>query len=96
MYVLINAVSQECPISALVPNCVVSSELLKEIHVWQRQGASFQDIIGRLRLRTVPVGYVSHTWHDGMPIIMIPKLSGIASTCVQERRRQRKIKCVLS
>ena len=55
---------------AEVPNPAVSSQLLKEIQSWKDEGASIDDVITRLRMRTVPPGYVGtiHNWCDGMYI----------------------------
>jgi len=39
--------------------------LLREVLSWKRGGASFDDIVERLRIRTVPSGYVPHNWIEG-------------------------------
>ena len=31
---------------------------------WKKSGATEDDIIGRLRIRTVPNGYPTHRWSD--------------------------------
>ena len=49
-------------ISALIPNPAVSAGLLNEIHSWQRP---IEDVIERLRLRTVPPGYTVSKWYLG-------------------------------
>ena len=43
-----------------VPQCI-----LNEIQGWKEQGVSIQDIVQRLRPRTVPSGYVFHNWRAG-------------------------------
>ena len=50
---------------AELPNPAVSEELLKEIMQWMEHGASFGDVISRLRLQTVPISYTVHTWQQG-------------------------------
>ena len=47
--------------SSIVPQCI-----LKNIWMWMRQGIDWKDIVERLRPRTVPPGYVYHTWTPGM------------------------------
>ena len=46
-------------------NPAVSSDVLKEIWEWKQQGATLEDVIDRLRSRTVPPGYVPHPWTHG-------------------------------
>ena len=53
-------------ISAQVHNPAVSNSLLKEIWQWKTEGCSDVDVIARLRLRTVPLGYDVHTWVSGL------------------------------
>ena len=48
-------------ISAEVPNPAVSPEILKNILLWQRYGATMDDVLRRLRLHTVPTGYTPTT-----------------------------------
>ncbi len=57
--------STDGSIQALRKNPVVSASLLKEIHSWKRSGASFDDIVDRLRLRCVPPEYVPKLWMPG-------------------------------
>jgi len=52
-------------IKAQVPNPAVDISLLREILSWTREGASCDDVIERLRVRTVPSGYTYHNWIDG-------------------------------
>ena len=52
-------------ISAQVHNPAVSNTLLKEIWQWKTEGCSDVDVITRLRMRTVPLGYDVHTWVSG-------------------------------
>lgn len=44
----------------------VSVMLLNEIWNWKQMGASTEDVISRLRPRTVPSGYSYNTWISGM------------------------------
>ena len=53
-------------ITAVRENPAVSDVLLKEIYSWQRSGASFDDIVDRLRSGCVPPGYVPSPWMPGM------------------------------
>ena len=57
-------------ISAEVPNPAVSPKILKNILQWQRDGATMDDVLMRLRLHTVPTGYTPHNWHSGMSSCM--------------------------
>lgn len=45
---------------------MVPTEVLQEILNWRKDGISLDDIISRLRSRTVPSGYPIHTWKDGI------------------------------
>ena len=58
------ACADGCVVAA-VPNPAVSADLSKEIQQWKEQGATIDDIITRLRLRTVPTSYSAHTWQQG-------------------------------
>lgn len=44
------------------PNPAVDAALLKEILLWKLEGCSNDDVITRLRQRTVPEGYIIHPW----------------------------------
>lgn len=50
---------------AEVPNPAVSADILKDVLLWKVAGATFDDIIVRLRQRTVPSGYTYHTRVQG-------------------------------
>lgn len=52
-------------IKARVPNPAVSSELLSEVFSWNQEGSGIEDVMARLRMRTVPSGYRIHNWIDG-------------------------------
>lgn len=52
-------------IKAQVPNPAVDANLLCEILSWNREGASIDDVVERLRVRTVPSGYKAHSWTIG-------------------------------
>ena len=54
--------------TAQVPNNAVSQDLLALIHGWITAGASMDDEVERLRLRTVPTGYAIHNWINGIVI----------------------------
>ncbi len=48
------------------PNSVVPPSLLCEVLLWRSvQSLSWDDILSRLRPRTVPSGYVYHAWKEG-------------------------------
>ncbi len=53
-------------IVALKENPAVSKELLAEIHGWKLEGATDNDVLCRLRQRTVPTGYSYHFWCQGI------------------------------
>ena len=53
-------------VTALLPHHAVSPELLSELSKWNSEGASLNDVVERLRLRTVPPGYEIHTWIEGI------------------------------
>ena len=59
-------------ITASVCNPAVSSELLLEVYQWSTEGTKLDDIIERLRLRTVPRNYVQtiHTWTEDTMFLM--------------------------
>ena len=70
-------------IIARVTNPAVSSTLLQEVYQWNKEGATIDDIIERLRLRTVPSEYVGtiHTWIDGMAVFTF------TVSCIQARMK---------
>ena len=43
----------------------VPSALLKDILLWKLEGCSNDDVVARLRQRTVPKGYQFHPWIAG-------------------------------
>ena len=47
------------------PNPAVPYSLLAEIWKWMNEKASLEDVVVRLRPRTVPNGYKYHTWKEG-------------------------------
>lgn len=73
-------------IIARVTNPAVSSALLQEVYQWNKEGATIDDVIERLRLRTVPSEYVGtiHTWIDGMAVF---KLTMFTVSCIQARMK---------
>ena len=52
-------------IVASEPNPAVSEALLKEVLLWKIEGCTDDDVIIRLRQRTVPAGYKFHSWIAG-------------------------------
>lgn len=46
-------------------NPAVPNAVLRQIWEWKLQGATPEDVIDRLRSRTVPPGYVPHAWSPG-------------------------------
>ena len=57
--------SPDGTISSMRPVPHVSSFLLEQILTWRAEGCSDEDVVTRLRLRTVPVGYTPKAWIDG-------------------------------
>ena len=55
-------------ITAEIPNPAVSGVILRDIQRSKEEKCSEEDIITRLRLRTIPAGYNYHTWHPGMQL----------------------------
>ena len=55
---------------ARVRNPAINSELLQEVYKWNMEGATMDDVIERLRLRTVPSKYTGsiHSWTDGITL----------------------------
>ena len=49
-------------ITAVLSNPAVTVGLLKS---WYAEGATVNDVVERLRLRTVPCGYTIHSWTEG-------------------------------
>ena len=64
--ILHSVVTSDKLIVAEKPNPAISPVLLCEVLLWQAvQGLSWEDIISRLRSRTVPPGYPYHAWKPG-------------------------------
>ena len=55
--------------TAEVPNPAVSHDILKQIWKWKQESCSEEDVIVKLRIKTVPAGYEYHMWHPGMHFI---------------------------
>ena len=50
----------------------VESDLLERVHSWFKAGATTDDIIERLKVETVPVGYKFNAWMVGThPLLCI-------------------------
>ena len=47
-------------------NPAVPQYILNEIYSWMEQGACMEDVVERLRPRTVPCGYAFHNWRTGI------------------------------
>ena len=77
-YTLYNAIYTPCiyvgqkdgKILPLRPNAAVPTQLLTEILQWREDGVLEDDIISRLRTRTVPPGYPIHSWKKGENVCM--------------------------
>ena len=52
-------------VTAVLPNPAISIKSLDEIKKWYAEGATIDDVIERLRLKTVPPGYSIHSWTEG-------------------------------
>ena len=52
-------------------NPIVPDDLLKEIWKWKTDSLTDDDVISRLRCRTVPSGYAFSPWMKGATIIYI-------------------------
>ena len=63
-----HVVSSDGVLKAVRENDIVPQHLLLEILVWRVEGASDEDVIVRLRLRTIPKGYTIHTLQPGMTL----------------------------
>lgn len=59
---------------AAVSNPAVSRELLLQILDWKNEGSTMNDVLARLRQRTVPPGYSFHT--------RVPGTGTYTCTCV--------------
>ena len=59
----------ELPDGNLVAEChstPVPISVLQEIYSWKVNGLTMDDIVQRLRVKTVPNGQVFHSWRPGM------------------------------
>lgn len=63
--VLILAVLPDGTVTAKYHNPAVPVSVLDEIFQWINNGALMSDVIDRLRCRTVPPGYETHSWSPG-------------------------------
>ena len=52
--------------TATIPNVAVGNTLLEQINGWIKVGVKEDDVIDRLRLKTVPSSYTYHTWTEGL------------------------------
>ena len=60
--------NQATLITTRIPNNAVSQDILMQVHGWIAAGATMDDVVERLRLRTVPTGYAIHNWTNGIVI----------------------------
>ena len=60
-FIVMNIGNKDGIVAASVPNPTISTELLKEIQQWYDHGATVDDVIDRLRMKTVPPGYATHS-----------------------------------
>ncbi|XP_065899778.1 uncharacterized protein [Dysidea avara] len=70
-------VMEDGHVAAVQPNPAITDELLGDIKVWYDEGATSDDVIERLRLRTVPTGYAIHSWTEGKTETKVEKLRSI-------------------
>ena len=59
------AVSSDGVLKANKESNIVPQHMLLEIILWRAEGAGDEDVIARLKQRTVPNGYAIHTWQPG-------------------------------
>ena len=59
-------------ITAVLLNPAVTLDLLSEINSWHEEGATVNDVVECLRLRTVPLGYTIHSWIEGAIVNNLP------------------------
>lgn len=52
-------------------NPVVPSAVLNDVYLWMSQGATFEDVVDRLRPRTVSRGYTYSCWKPGTVAIQL-------------------------
>ena len=57
-------------ICAEAKNPAVSLSHIKEIHSSLKSGATFKEVISRLRLKCVPAGYTPTPWKHGLSLIV--------------------------
>ena len=79
-----NIDSEDRSVAAYLPNPAINTELLKEIQQWYDQGATVDDVIDRLRLKTVPPGYVTHSWIEGA-VVRINCISNMVYSISRKR-----------
>ena len=73
MYVcmyFIHVVTADGSVVAEMHNVAVPSATLEEIVQWKKNGATYEDVIKRLRLKCVPPGFVPKPWSPGMYIFV--------------------------
>ena len=60
-----NTGMSDSTIVAAHSNPAVPSSVLEEVYDWRQHGISMEDVVDRLRPRTVPTGYVFTNWKPG-------------------------------
>lgn len=99
MYIFLDiAVSTTPLITANNPSPVVPSTLLREVFLWLvQQSLSWDDVISRLRSRTVPAGYPYHAWKRGDQMILWTLcLLFYVGQSVETEERVDKLRSILS
>ena len=67
-YKFVSSLGENGTLVTTLPYEAVSPVLLTEIQKWYSDGADEDDVIERLRLRTVPPGFKIHNWIEGTPL----------------------------
>ena len=77
------------------PNPAVSEALLKELLLWKIKGCIDDDVVIRLRQRTVPVGHKFHSWITGNKGILIAYSLCVSkySDMHEEKKKLRPTNC---
>ena len=63
-------------------NCVVPREVLCEVLLLKRNGMTMEDIVSRLRCRTVPSGYPIHSWRTLSGIHVLSHSYIVSDVCL--------------
>jgi len=63
MYIHVGDANEQ--LTARVPNSAVHADLLKQVHGWLESGVTNDNVVDRLRLKTVPADSTFHIWVEG-------------------------------